>query len=110
VASEHQAMQRYLEFLLEQSEDGIIPIQLVFWPGAVQAAGGLRKGPVPETFELCYPTQAGKDGAALAGGADEVMVSDVFTAASVMRVVKMADMPRSAICVPGPGIVTPGRS
>jgi hypothetical protein len=102
-------MENYLNHLLEESAEGMVPVQLVFVPGAVQAAGALRAGPVEGTFELCYPAPVGRQGASLAQGADEVLVSDVFTAAGVLRVIHMKDAADSLIATPGsPGIVGPG--
>lgn len=109
MASEHQAMEDFLLHLISESAEDMVPIQVVFAPGAVQAAGALRKGPIEHTFELCYPAPVGRDGAALAQGADEVLVSDVFTAAAVLRVICMKEAADPLIATPGnPGIVGPG--
>jgi len=96
-------MEAYLDSLIVDMEGGMVPIQVVWSPGLAQGAGLLRQGPVSGTYELCYKAE----GSGLPSGGG--MISDVFTADAISRVLKQVEMPDSVVQPEGAGrIVMPG--
>ncbi|MCJ7796355.1 MAG: hypothetical protein MUQ56_06255 [Thermoleophilia bacterium] len=89
-----KAMQGYLDALIEAGEDGAAEVQIVFNPGMGQMAGGLRHARrpgtdniMPDLYELCLAAKPGPDAPIEIRKLDFVVISQVFDADAVQRVV-----------------------
>lgn len=55
-------IETYLNQLIDESDDGVAQVQLMFHPGLHQHAGGVRRHPEIEgLYEFCTPVQAATD-------------------------------------------------
>ncbi|MFH1834231.1 MAG: hypothetical protein ABH877_04330 [bacterium] len=100
------AMQRYLDELIKAGDDAGAEVQIVFNPGAGQMAGGLRHARHPATgkdlsdlYELCTAAKPGPDAPLEIRKLDFVVISQVFSAEAVQRVIKQIGGPEKSVIV-----------
>ncbi|MDX1421534.1 MAG: hypothetical protein R3322_00250 [Kiloniellales bacterium] len=92
-------MRNLLEHLIrEAGAEGVVGVQLIFKDGTAMA-GGLKQGPVDNTFCLGTVTEATTQTPGDFRAGDQVLVEQLFEASSVDRVMRM--LAASPIVRPG---------
>jgi len=101
-------MEKYLNKLIRDGDEGVAQVQLMFKPGNSQAAGGLRHSEISGLYELLTVAQAQG-----AGAPDNyLMIKQAFGADAIQAVMTMLDdvpesMKPSGLVVPNGKISGP---
>lgn len=107
-----KAMEKFLDHLIEDSDEESADVQIIFQPGMGANAGSMRKAKgFDGVYELCTFTAPANVSQAQAQRMDEsdlIATSMFFEADSVQRVMMVTDA--GGLQAAGSGIVMPGQA